>query len=463
MTEPTTYQRILDYASRADPYPLYAELRATPVTREPDGGYVVSTYREIVALLHDPRISSDPRNLPEAYAALTEELPGLRPSFLRLDPPEHDRLRRLAMRHFGPPQSPNRVRDLVPDLVSIVTHELDALAGRAKVDLVDDFAYPFPVTVICQLLGVPREDEPRFRGWIQPVIDEADPRTDPERWRRPAGDLLSALATDDGPDGRMSEADLVSTAVLLLIAGHETTVNLIANGILTLLRHREVLDRLRGEPDLAAPVTEELLRYEPPVQLVPWRTALDDVDLAGATIAKGAPITLALAAGNRDPAHVGDPDRFDPDRADNQHLGFGGGVHLCFGAPLARLEAQVALLEVVRRLDGRRPAAVPAQPDPARPASPARRARPGAARAAGTLARTSGRPAPRARHGPHLIRPARSVDALGRLAECWQGLDCYGFRPTAQIPSIGMGSSPGSGRQYGKRTTPGSSTSNPSK
>src|SRR6266508_1032568 len=222
MTEPTTYQRILDYASRADPYPLYAELRATPVTREPDGGYVVSTYREIVALLHDPRISSDPRNLPEAYAALTEELPGLRPSFLRLDPPEHDRLRRLAMRHFGPPQSPNRVRDLVPDLVSIVTHELDALAGRAKVDLVDDFAYPFPVTVICQLLGVPREDEPRFRGWIQPVID-------------------------DGPDGRMSEADLVSTAVLLLIAGHETTVNLIANGILTLLRHREVLDRLRGE------------------------------------------------------------------------------------------------------------------------------------------------------------------------------------------------------------------------
>src|SRR6266540_527720 len=326
MTEPTTYQRILDYASRADPYPLYAELRATPVTREPDGGYVVSTYREIVALLHDPRISSDPRNLPEAYAALTEELPGLRPSFLRLDPPEHDRLRRLAMRHFGPPQSPNRVRDLVPDLVSIVTHELDALAGRAKVDLVDDFAYPFPVTVICQLLGVPREDEPRFRGWIQPVIDEADPRTDPERWRRPAGDLLSALATDDGPDGRMSEADLVSTAVLLLIAGHETTVNLIANGILTLLRHREVLDH---------------------------------VDLAGATIAKGAPITLALAAGNRDPAHVGDPDRFDPDRADNQHLGFGGGVHLCFGAPLARLEAQVALLEVVRRLDGLRLAADP--------------------------------------------------------------------------------------------------------
>jgi cytochrome P450 len=382
MTEPTTFQRILDEASRPDPYPLYAQLRATPVARESDGGYVVSTYREIVALLHDPRVSSDPRNLGGKYPVPVEEMPGLRPAFVRLDPPEHDRLRRLAMRHFGPPHGPDRVHNLLPDLVGIVTDELDALAGRTGADLVDDFAYPFPVTVICQLLGVPREDEPRFRAWVQPVIDEVDPRTEPERLRRlavqifgelsdyfaaliaerrrrPADDLLSALATDDGPDGRMSEADLVSTAALLLVAGHETTVNLIANGILTLLRHPDVLDRIRRDPDLVIPATEELLRYEPPVQLLLWRAPLDDIDLAGTTIAKGAPVTLALAAGNRDPAHTTDPDRFDPDRADNQHLGFGGGIHICFGAPLARLEAQVALVEVVRRLDGLRLAADP--------------------------------------------------------------------------------------------------------
>jgi cytochrome P450 len=151
---------------------------------------------------------------------------------------------------------------------------------------------------------------------------------------------------------------------LLLIAGHETTVNLIGNGMLTLLRYPEVLQRLRRQPELSARVVEELLRYEPPVQLLPNRTALEDIDIAGTTIPRGAPINLVLAAGSRDPSHVSHPDQFDPDRPQNEHLGFGGGIHYCFGAPLARTEAQIALPELVRRLENLR---LVSDPPPYRP------------------------------------------------------------------------------------------------
>jgi cytochrome P450 len=152
----------------------------------------------------------------------------------------------------------------------------------------------------------------------------------------------------------MEEPYLVATSALLLIAGHETTVNLIANGVLTLLRHPAVLERLRREPGLIVGTVEELLRYEPPVQFLPGRTTLEDVPVAGTTIPKGVLVTMALAAGNRDPTRFRDPDRFDPDRRDNAHLGFGSGIHYCFGAPLARVEAQIALTELVRRLEGPR-------------------------------------------------------------------------------------------------------------
>jgi cytochrome P450 len=152
----------------------------------------------------------------------------------------------------------------------------------------------------------------------------------------------------------MSQGDLIATSILLLIAGHETTVNLISNGVLTLLRHPAILEQLRREPDLIVGTVEELLRYEPPVQLVPQRTPLEDIAIAGMTIPKGVPLTLVLAAGSRDPQRFLDPERFDPWRKDNQHLGFGSGIHNCFGAPLARLEAQVALNELFRRLENPR-------------------------------------------------------------------------------------------------------------
>ncbi|MEV4175882.1 cytochrome P450 [Nonomuraea sp. NPDC049709] len=383
MTSQSVFERILDPAGRADPYPLFGQLRATPVARQEDGTYVVSTYREIVELLHDPRVSSDRRNLASAA-----EPPDRYPAFIGLDPPEHDRLRRLTMRHFGPPHSPGLVDGLRPAMLRITTELIDGIAGKRRADLVDEVAYPLPVAVICRVLGVPQEDEPQFHAWADQIIETLGPgeedRAERERERQavskqlegylaglaevrreqPGEDLLSGLVTYRGADGAMTPQEVVSTSVLLLIAGHETTINLIANGMLTLLRHPDLLRRVRDEPGLVVPTVEELLRYEPPVQIISSRTALDDITIAGTTIPAGSPIVLALAAGSRDPAHVSDPDRFDPCRPRNEHLGFGGGVHYCFGAPLARLEAQIVLAELVRRL--RDPRLV-ADPPPYRP------------------------------------------------------------------------------------------------
>jgi cytochrome P450 len=382
MTHATSiFEQILDPANRADPYPLYAELRKTPVEREADGTWVVSTYAEVEQLLHDPRVSSDIRNrlevaddTPAGDLAPEAALPTLPPAFIRLDPPEHDRLRELLMRPFGPPQSPERVEGMRSWLLETTTALIDGLEGERQVDIVDQIAYPLPVSAICKVLGVPREDEPHFHQLADALIDALNPGigTFAERDRRagrlraelgaylnglvdahlrnPGDDLLSELLSGGDREERVTREELLSSAVLLLIAGHETTVNLIANGMLTLLRHPEVLARLRREPDLIIRLVEELLRYEPPVQFLQNRTALADIDIAGTTIPSGAPITLVLAAANRDPDRFPDPDRFDPDRADNQHLGFGSGIHYCYGAPLARVETQIALTELARRL-----------------------------------------------------------------------------------------------------------------
>jgi cytochrome P450 len=393
MAQASTFDQILDPANRANPYPLYAELRKTPVARQADGIYVVSTYHEIVALLHDPRVSSDDRIRREAAGVArtpeegSSELP---PAFIGRDPPDHDRLRGLAMQSFGPPHTPGRIEGMRPWLAEIAGGLIDNFAGKNEADLVDDFAYPLPVTAICHVLGVPRDDEPRFHQWADVIVEAIDPtagtieqRTRKRdqanaemgqylngladaRARQPGDDLISGLLTSTGPHGRMSREDLVINSVLLLVAGHETTVNLITNGMLTLLRHPDVLGRMRHEPDLSITLVEELLRYEPPVHFLPNRVTLADIDIdiAGTTIPAGSLVTLVLAAGSRDPARFPDPDRFDPDRADNQHLGFGSGIHYCFGAPLARVEAQVALPALARRLENPR---LVTDPPPYRP------------------------------------------------------------------------------------------------
>jgi cytochrome P450 len=393
MSQETLLKQIFNYANRANPYPLYAKLRQTPIARQEDGTYVVSTYREILALLHDPRISSD-LDKRRVQTAATNTAPGrqgsdegispdlskqLPPSFILLDPPEHDRLRRLVMRQFGPPHSPGRVNDMRPDLVKIVNSLIDPFQGQHQVDVVENFSYPFPVTVICELLGVPRQDESLFHAWADALVGSLNAAGSEDReaaWQKgleahkelgrymaqliethrmhPGNDMLSGMITDDGPEGQLSRGELISTAILLLIAGHETTVNLISNGVLTLLRYPDVLAKLKREPELIVGVVEELLRYEPPVQLLPQRTTLEEISIAGTTIPKGVPLTLILASGSRDPQRFSDPDRFDPERQDNQHLGFGSGIHNCFGAPLARLEAQIALTTLFRRLENPR-------------------------------------------------------------------------------------------------------------
>ncbi|MFI2300420.1 cytochrome P450 [Actinacidiphila glaucinigra] len=366
MTAETLLERITDYASRPDPYPLYAELReAGPMVRQTDGSYLVGTFHEIAGLLHDPRLSADPRNRTTPAPAAPEETQHL--PFLRLDDPEHHRLRTLAMRPFGPPHSPGRVDAMRGEITRITADLVDELRGRDHVDIVDDLAYPLPVTVICRLLGVPREDEPRFREWTDLLVASADisPGEDTaaraeagrtarmemgayllglaeQRRGRPTGDLLSDFVNEPDPELRLTEEELAMTAILLLIAGHETTVNLITNGVLTLLRHPDTLERLRREPELLPETVEELLRYEPPVHLRE-RIPLADVEIAGTVVPKGTSVILALASGSRDPLRFQDPDRFDPARKDNEHFGFGSGIHLCYGAPLARIEAQAAL------------------------------------------------------------------------------------------------------------------------
>lgn len=374
MAADTLFQRITDYAHRADPYPLYAELRENRVARQEDGSYLVGTYHEIAALLHDPRVSSDRRNrtAPDETGIGEEGLP---PAFIGLDDPEHHRLRSLAMWSFGPPHTPGRIDAMHGEITRIVKDLIGGLAGKERIDIVDDFAYPLPVTVICRLLGVPIEDEPQFRQWSDAIVTGIDPSPgdDPAERQRaaaearktmalylgelagkrrdhPSDDMLSAFATGHGTDGQFTQLEIMTTSVLLLIAGHETTVNLITNGILTLLRHPDQLARLRSDPTLMPLAVEELLRYEPPVQMLPQRTPLADIEISGLTIPKGAPLILMLASGNRDPERFRDPDRFDPAREDNQHLGFGSGIHSCFGAPLARLEAQIALNELIQHL-----------------------------------------------------------------------------------------------------------------
>ncbi|MEV4432688.1 cytochrome P450 [Streptomyces sp. NPDC049585] len=366
MASDTLLARITDYASRPDPYPLYTELReAGPVVRQTDGSHLVGTYHEIAALLHDPRMSAEPRSRGETAP---------RPPFLRLDDPEHHRLRTLAMRPFGPPHSPGRV-DAMRDEIARITKELaDTVQAGRQIDIVDDFAYPLPVTVICRLLGVPREDEPLLREWSDALVTSADVKPGEDATERtragdqariemgrylldlaeqrrdhPTGDMLSAFVNEPDPALRLTREELAETAILLFIAGHETTVNLITNGVLTLLRHPEQLDRLRRDPDLLPRAVEELLRYEPPVHMRE-RVPLADIDVAGTTIPAGASVVLVLASGNRDPMRFPEPDRFDPTRPDNQHLGFGSGIHLCYGAPLARIEAQAALGALIPHL-----------------------------------------------------------------------------------------------------------------
>jgi cytochrome P450 len=362
-----------DAAFRADPYPLYQRLREeNPIHPGPIGGLVLTRHADCLHVLRHPAASSDERNgeLFQAMAEageIDEELVEARP-FLFLDPPDHTRLRRLVSKAF----TPRTIERLRPRVQVLVDELLDARAGSGAMELIEDLAYPLPVQVISEMLGVPPEDHERFKGWSrdlargldpdfilpQDVLDQRKAAIDAfsayfleliaERRRAPQDDLLSALVAAEDEGDRLTERELLSTCTLLLVAGHETTVNLIANGTLALLRHPDQLRRLRDDPAIARSAVEELLRYDPPVQMT-GRVALEDIELDGATLTKGAFALLLLASANRDPAAFPEPDRLDLGRTDNHHLAFGFGTHFCLGAPLARLEGEIALTTLVRR------------------------------------------------------------------------------------------------------------------
>lgn len=377
----TFFSQVLDSTSRANPYPLYTSLRATPVCRDADGTYIVSTHAEIRALLHDPRLSSE--DLPKPRHPKTGNpfmdfiinpigdriIEKHRPLVFR-DPPDHTVLRRQILSQF----TMERVQSLSGRIQEIIADLIGKMRGREEIDIVDDFAYPLPVTVICELLGVPPSDESKLHNWSMSLLGALEPdrrleqeetlrsvadyealssymnKLIKEKRKRPSDDILSGLASQrDKKLGRMGKYDLLATAVLLLVAGHETTVNLIANAILTLLRHPEWLDRLRADESLAPRIIEEVLRFEPPVHFR-TRKALADIEIGGTVIPEGAPVILLFASGNRDPKRFADPDRFDPGRTNNQHFGFGGGAHACIGAPLAKLEAGTAITALARSL-----------------------------------------------------------------------------------------------------------------
>jgi cytochrome P450 len=355
----------------ADPYPAYRRLRELdPVHQTPLGLWVLTRYDDVLMVLRDARFGR------EGFAPLLEAAYGsagdagaLPRSMLFQDPPDHTRLRSLVSKAF----TPRVIEGMRPHIQEIVDRLLNAVEDKRGMDLIEDLAYPLPVTVICEMLGVPVGDHPAIRQWSAAVARSLDAlglaasdevvergragrralgeyfrRLVPERRRHLENDLLSALIVAEEQGDKLSEGELISTCILLFIAGHETTVNLIGNGVLALLRHPDQLRLLREEPDLITSAIEELLRYDSPVQRTA-RVTSERVEVGGRMIEKGAMVVAAIGAANRDPAHFSDPDRLDIGRRDNRHLSFGFGIHFCLGAPLARVEGQVAIGTLLRR------------------------------------------------------------------------------------------------------------------
>jgi cytochrome P450 len=367
--------QLLDPAHRPDPYRLLTKFRNSGPLRLPEANLAVfASFRDCDDALRHPSSSSENRKSTvmkrqlESGVLPPRDVP---PGFLFLDPPDHTRLRKLVSKAFAP----KVVSALESDITALVDGMLDAIAERGRFDVIDDFAYPLPVAVICRLLGVPLDDAPRFgsasallaRG-LDPFTtitgeasDAMEQRLEAGKWLReyfhglidrrrsePGDDLLSGLIAVEESGDQLTEEEIVSTCNLLLIAGHETTVNLIGNAILALLSNPVQWTALARDAGRAAAVVEETLRYDPPVQLV-GRVAGADLTIGGVDLPAGDVMMLMLAAANRDPAEFDRPNVFDPDRDSLRHLGFSRGAHYCLGAPLARLEAGVALSAVTAR------------------------------------------------------------------------------------------------------------------
>lgn len=357
------FREAMSPAFREDPYPHYERFRgATPLLRVADTIWFAMGHADVTALLRHPRLSTDES---QSTAEKAKGVPKARSqSMLFMDPPDHTRLRGLVARAF----TPRRIEELRQATETIATELVYGMKVRGReADLIGAFAYPLPVRVICALLGVPAVDEAMFTDWSRAIARGLDPSVlrSPEldaridkarqelraylgdllaaRRKAPGNDLLSALAAVDVDGDQISSGEVLALALLLLVAGHETTVNLIGNGMLALLRTPDQLDRLRRQPELLGPAVDELLRFDGPVQIT-QRLALEDIEaVPGCPVKAGDEILLILGAANRDPTVFADPHRLDVTRDARRHVAFGGGIHHCLGAVLARMEGQIAL------------------------------------------------------------------------------------------------------------------------
>jgi cytochrome P450 len=370
----------------ADPFPIFAALRERdPVHWSPIlGGWVLTRYADVRPVLHDRRFSADritpfrDHLEPDRRAGVAELLGMLGRWAVFNDPPEHTRRRALLNKAF----TPRTVEALAPTIAAVVDHLLDKVAGRGGMDVIADFAYPLPATVIAGMIGVPADDLDLFKDWSDDIaafvgsaLATPDKRERAQRGvvamsdyfrrmvadhrARPRADIMSALIAAEEAGSVLSEDEIVASCVLLLFAGHETTTNLIGNGLIALLRHPAEQARLTRDPQLAASAVEEMLRYDGPTQAM-TRIALEETEIGGVPIRRGDRVFALLNAANRDPAVFPEPDRFDAGRGDTRHISFGIGGHFCLGAPLARLEGRIAIARLVERL----PELRLAEPDP---------------------------------------------------------------------------------------------------
>jgi len=359
----------------ANPYPMYARLRAEDPVHWSAlmEAWVLTRYDDVVAVLTDSRFSADRRQARNRFAdeiARREEEFGpfgRTRTMLTSDPPEHTRLRRLVSKAF----TPRMVEGLRPRIQEIVDELLDAVAQNGRMDVIRDLAYPLPVIVIAEMLGVPPEHRDQFKHWSDEIVGVLGGPLVPqetlersrvavhelagylqgviaERRREPREDLVSGLIAAEEQGQILSEDEMLATAMLLLVAGNETTTNLIGNGMLSLLRNPDEMERLCADPSLVPTAVEELLRYDGPVQAT-GRVAMEDLEIGGQKVTKGQAVLTVLGAANRDPAQFGKPDELDLDRQPNEHVAFGDGIHFCLGAPLARAEGQIAFETLLRR------------------------------------------------------------------------------------------------------------------
>jgi len=358
----------------ADPYPHYRRLREADPVHWSDllDAWVLTRYDDVSFVLTDRRFSANRRLARNRYAveALKWEAdfgPFARaPTMLGTDPPEHTRLRRLVSKAF----TVRAVESLRPRIQALVEELLDSLEERGQFDIVADLAYPLPVIVIAEMLGIPHQDRDAFKRWSDDVaatlvplipddVRERARRSIEEmaayfrdimavRRRQPRDDLISGLLAAEEQGQVLSEDEVLSVLMLLLVAGNETTTNFIGNAVYTLLRHPDQLQALRQEPGLVRSAVEELLRYESPAQAT-TRIALEDVEIRGKTVRQWQVVFAVLGAANRDPAVFPEPDRLDLARDPNPHVAFGDGIHFCLGAPLARAESQIALTALLQR------------------------------------------------------------------------------------------------------------------